>query len=174
MKTRSYRTQDPWDPEPAMSTAYIIGSVPFPAVSERQSVLCAPVSAWSLWLSSPNCQTLPREATSVTGHPIRSASAEQTPMARRTSIASVSHLFLLLAGLSGSLPWPSELPFHLGSHSRSGQGGLLISSHPWGLSLLPSRTLWVLSVLPWLQSLRLSPCTKALSLPQPGPALDAQ
>lgn len=41
-----------------MSTAYIIGSVPFPADSERQSVLCALVSASRLWLSSPNCQML--------------------------------------------------------------------------------------------------------------------
>jgi hypothetical protein len=35
------------------------------------------------------------------------------PTAPRTLTASVSHLFLLLARSSGSLPWPNNLPFHL-------------------------------------------------------------
>lgn len=116
----------------------------------------------------------PSEDTSLTVHLIWSSPAGQTPVAHRTLIASVSHLFLLLAGPSGSLPWPSELPFHLGSHSRSGQRGLFISSHPQGLSLPPEQTLWVLSVLLWPQILRLSPCTRGLSFYQAGPALVAQ
>lgn len=57
-KTVSYRTQHPWDPEPTMTTVYITGPVPFPADSKRHSILRALVSASSLWLSGPNCQTL--------------------------------------------------------------------------------------------------------------------
>ena len=63
-------------------------------------------------------------------------------MAHRTLTASVSHLFLLLAKPSGSLPWPSDLPFHLGSHTRSRQG--TSSSLP-----APGASLFSLSTLSW-------------------------
>ena len=78
----------------------------------------------------PNCQVLAQWSWLSEASSLGSSPSGLTPVAHRTLTASVSHVFLLLAKPSGSLLWPSNLPFHLGSHTRSRQGDLLFSSQP--------------------------------------------
>lgn len=87
------------------------GCVPFPVHSEGQSVLCALGSSPRLWLSSFNCECQPQSSTTVPRTRVISFRAD--PTFPRILTASVSHLFLLLLGSSGSLPQPRDLPFHL-------------------------------------------------------------
>lgn len=139
----SYNSRVP-DLEPIISTAYIcqmgmsywegrllfqahIGYLPLPAVWERQSVLCVLVGSSSPWLSSLTAKCwLTQWSWLSEASSLGSSPSGLTPVAHRTLTASVSHVFLLLAKPSGSLLWPSNLPFHLGSHTRSRQGDLLL------------------------------------------------
>ena len=122
----------------------------------------------------PNCQVLAQWSWLSEASSLGSSPLGLTPVPHRTLTASVSHVFLLLAKPSGSLLWPSNLPFHLGSHTRSRQGDLLFSSQP----PRPLSHLYPHSAGPCQlscdQSLRLSPCTRTFSFYQAGPILVAQ
>lgn len=90
------------------------GCVPFPVHLEGQSVLCALGSSPRLWLSSFNCGVpVPVKTHQQQCIVLWVISFRADPVSPRILTASVSHLFLLLHGSSGSLPWPKVLPFHL-------------------------------------------------------------
>lgn len=72
---------------------------------------------------------------------LRVISFRADPMSPRTWTASVSHLFLLLLGSSGSLPWPRPLPFHLvPTPGQEREASFLFPVPVPGLSLMPGQT----------------------------------
>lgn len=90
------------------------GRLPFPVHSEGQSVLCALGRSPRLWLSSFNCWVpVPVKTRQQQCILLRVISFRADPASPRTLTASVPHLFLLLLGSSGSLPWSRDLHFHL-------------------------------------------------------------
>lgn len=80
--------------------------------TQRDKVFCV------LWAALHACGCLAlivecQSKSSATVYRPRVISFRADPTSPRILTASVSHLFLLLLGSSGSLPWPRELPFHL-------------------------------------------------------------